>query len=123
MNLDSDFLSWETVDDSTEMHVLFNTDEVISAKEKEIENWRRNGVYEEVNDVGQPALSVHWVVTEKVKEGETILKARLVARGFEEDTLDLQKDAPTCSKEAVRIALALASVNGWKCHTMDIKAA
>ena len=29
-----------------------NTDEVMSAKEKEIENWRRNGVYEEVNDVG-----------------------------------------------------------------------
>ena len=58
-----------------------------------------------------------------MKEGETILKACLVARGFEEDTLDLQKDAPTCSKEAVRIALALASVNGWMCHTMDIKVA
>ena len=40
VNLDSDFISWETVDDSTEMLVLFNTDEVMSAKEKEIGNWR-----------------------------------------------------------------------------------
>ena len=123
VNLDCDFLSWETVDDNTEMLVLFNTDEVMSAKENEIENWKRNDVYEEVDDVGQKTLSVRWVVTEKIKKGKTIVKARLVARGFEEDTLDFKKDSPTCSKEAVRLALALASVNGWKCHTMDIKAA
>ena len=123
VNLDKDVTSWEILDDSTELLVLFNTNEVMAAKEKEIENWKRNGVYEEVEDVGQQSLSVHWVVTEKETADGTLVKARLVARGFEEDSLELQKDSPTCSKEAVRLALTLASAKGWVCHTMDIKAA
>ena len=36
-----------------------------------------------------------------MKDGKSIIKARLVARGFEEDTVDLRTDSPTCSKEAV----------------------
>ena len=61
-------------------------------------------------------------MTGKEKGGDTIMKARLVAKGFEEETLELQKDSSTCSKEAVRLALALASVKGWMCQPMDIKA-
>ncbi|KAG0724834.1 Retrovirus-related Pol polyprotein from transposon RE1 [Chionoecetes opilio] len=58
MDLDRDFTSWETVDEVTEMFVLFNTDEVVCAKEKEIENWRTKEVCEEVENVGQQAISV-----------------------------------------------------------------
>lgn len=47
----------------------------------------------------------------------------MVARGFEEDTLELRNDSPTCSKEAVCLALSLAVANGWNCHSMDVKAA
>ena len=62
-------------------------------------------------------------MTEKLKEGKTITKARLVARGFEENTENLKKNSPTCDKESVRLLLALASINSWDCHTVDIKSA
>ena len=55
-DLKKDFSTWKIVDDDTELLVLFNTEEVLRAKEKEITNWRDNEVYEEVEDVGQGAL-------------------------------------------------------------------
>ena len=123
MDLDKDFTDWEIVDDNVEMLVFFNTDEVMIAKRKEMENWERHDVYEEVENVGQRAVSVRWVVTQKVKDGNPFVKARLVARGFEEHDLDVQKDSPACSREGIRISLAIASAKGWLCHTMDIQAA
>lgn len=81
-----------------------------------------------MDDIGQNAISVRWVMTEKLVHKKPCVKARLVARGFEED-MEFQKDSPTCSKEAVRIvlavliALAIAATNDWNCHTMDVKAA
>ena len=76
-----------------------------------------------MDNVGQDALSVRWVVTEKMKDNKPVIKARLVARGFEEDTLEFRKDSPTCSKEAVRLALTIAATNNWDCHTLDVKVA
>ena len=69
---------------------MYNSEEVCMAKEKEIQNWRQNDVYKEVE--GQVTVSVRWIITEKLKEGETVTKARLVARGFEEDSLTMKKD-------------------------------
>ena len=80
-------------------------------------------MFEEVDYEGQPLISTRWVITEKVKNDEVITKARLVARGFEEDTLALRKDSPTCSREAVRITLAMASSMQWPCRTVDAKSA
>lgn len=74
-DVNKDFSTWEVVDDDTEMLVLFNSEEVLCAKEREIKSWQDNGVYEEVDDVGQETLSVRWVVTEKVKGGRTMVKA------------------------------------------------
>ena len=113
----------EEVPEDVEMIVFFNTDEVTAAKEKEFISWRENDVFEEVENCGQDTISVRWVVTEKVKQGETIVKARLVARGFEENSDYLRKDSPTCSKEAVRLAISIASSKGWECHTIDVKSA
>ena len=73
-----------SVNDETEMIILFTNDEVMQAKEKEIESWRINDVYEEVIDVGQKVIAVRWVVTERFKAGLLLTKARLVARGYEE---------------------------------------
>ena len=123
VDLQKDFSSCEVVSDSTELLVFFNSEDIIRAKESEIDNWRSNDVYEETDNVGQDAISVRWVVTEKLKDGKSIIKARLVARGFEEDTVDLRTDSPTCSKEAVRLTLAFASANQWICHSIDVKAA
>ena len=68
-------------------------------------------------------MSVRWMVTEKVKDGNTFTKARIVACSFEEDLVGLHKDLPTCTREAVHLAISLALSKGWKCHTVDGKAA
>ena len=122
-DIKKDFEDFDVVPDEAEMLVLFNTQDVMAAKDSEIKNWRENGVFEEVENEGQTAISARWVVTEKQKGKEVITKARLVARGFEEETTNMRKDSPTCSKEAVRLVLALASTKEWECHTLDVKAA
>ena len=123
VDLDKDLSEWNVVSDNAEMLIFFNSTEVLTAKESEIKNWNNNGVYEEVDDIGQDAMTVRWVITEKIKNGKSVIKARLVARGFEENTESLRKDSPTCSKEAVRLALSFASSNQWDSHTIDVKAA
>ena len=49
-----------------------------------------------MNDVfdGQATVSCKWVFTEKFVNEITVVKARLVARGFEEDSSDLRTDSP-----------------------------
>ena len=113
----------QEIADTAEMIVLYSNDAISKAKDKEMENWCSNSVYEEVPNEGQKLISTRWVVTEKVKEGKTITKARLVARGFEENTSSLRKDSPTCSRESVRILLAIAASNQWICNVVDVKAA
>ena len=109
--------------DDQEVTILFCDDGSERAKEKEMQNWLENDVFEEVENKGQKAISVRWVITEKMVEGKVITKARLVARGFEENTENLRKDSPTCSRESIRLLLAVASLNEWKCHTVDIRSA
>ena len=41
--------------------------EVIEAKEKELENLTKYGVFEEVEDNGQERISSRWVITKKEK--------------------------------------------------------
>ena len=105
------------------MIILFNNSSIRKAKMKEIENWLAHDVFEEVTDEGQATISVRWVITERVLNGDLDLKARLVARGFEEDTSHLNKEAPTCGTDIVRLTTAIASSIGWNCHTVDVKAA
>ena len=113
----------QVVPDAAEMLVLHCNDAVTRAKEKEMENWRANDVYDEVPDEGQSTISTRWVISERIKEGVAVTKARLVARGFEEDTSALRKDSPTCAKESVRVLLSIASSKSWICHVVDVKAA
>ena len=105
------------------MLVLYSSHEVDKAKDHEMKNWNDNNVFEEVEDNGERTLSLRWVITEKLKDGEKVVKARLVVRGFEEDTFTLRKDSPTCSREAVRLTFSIASSRKWKCHALDVKAA
>ena len=113
----------KAVPDEVEMVVFYSTEEVMKAKEFEVQSWQENDVYEEVEDTGQEFISVRWVITEKLKDGKPVVKARLVAMGFEEDTSDFGKGSPACSKESIRLALALASAFGWECHSLDVKSA
>ena len=80
-------------------------------------------VYDEVKYVGQPVISTRWVCTEKMKGDNLVCKARLVARGFEEDSSSLTNDSPTCSKDSFRIMLSIVASKQWKIHSINIKSA
>ena len=57
-------------------------------------------MYYEVDEEKESSISVRWVLTEKLIEGKTQVKARLVARGFEDaGRNDVRKDSPTCERE------------------------
>ena len=86
--------------------------DVLQALTDELDKWKDMDVYEAVHDEGQSCISTRWVITEKYKEGKKVVKARLVARGFEENNLSsLRKDSPTCGKDC------------WKINALDVKAA
>ena len=82
---------------------LHDSKRVREAKFNELQNWKRYNVYEEVCDNGQPCISVRWVCTEKHIDGKpSIVKARLVGRGFQEVKDDhFRSDSPTAGKECV----------------------
>ena len=50
------------------------------------------------------------------------MRARLVARGFEEEEF-IQSDSPTLSKAGFRIILVTAASKRWQIQTTDIKSA
>ena len=102
--------------------VIYDPD-VVEAKKAELENWIDLEAVDWVEDKGQKLISTRWVITEKeYPDGEVKPKARLVIRGFEENE-DIQADAPTASKTALRIVLALAANYDWSISTVDVKAA
>ena len=90
---------------------------VRDAMEKELKKWKDFNVYEEVKDEGQKSISVRWVMTEKDE-----IKARLVARGFEEKE-NIKSDSPTVTKEVLRMFFTICSSKGWKEKSMDVTAA
>ena len=92
------------------------------AKMREIENWRKNHVFEEIPFVGQPSVSTHWVLIEKSIDGKKIVKDRLVARGYEEQQL-WQTDCPTYKKECLRLIWSIFASKGWQSNSIDIKSA
>ena len=80
-------------------------------------------VYEEVADEGQKTLGTAWVLTEKVKENETIVKARLCVRGDQEETGDVRTDSPTVRKGNINIFLTVAAREGWCIWSSDVASA
>ena len=114
--------SWQPIHDDCEVLVAVNTDAVHKAKALELQAWKANNVFDEVEDDGQQTVSLRWVVTEKIKDNKPVVKARLVARGFEE-TLEQRTDSPTCSKDALRVGLTAIATAGWQCRSVDVKSA
>ena len=99
------------------------TQEVLDAKAKELKNLVDNDVYEAVPDRGQRRVSTKWVMTEKFKENIRLVKARLVARGFEENLKNTRTDSPTCSRQALRLCFVTAATMGWEIHSLDVTSA
>ena len=98
--------------------------EVIKAKEREYENLTDYNTFEEVKDNGQQRISSRWVITKKEKHDgqKTEYKARLVARGFQEECKP-QADSPTAMKESIKVFLALAANEEFDLQSVDIRAA
>ena len=95
--------------------------EVIQAKQVELQNWKDMEIYEEIKDQGQKVISTRWVIMEKICEGQKGAKARLVARGFEDED-QVPSDSPTAAKVTLRTVLAITANEGWIIETIDIKA-
>jgi hypothetical protein len=97
---------------------------VVEAKEVEVNNLKLFNTYEEVDDVGQPTVGSHWVITKKEKHDgqKTDYKGRIVAKGFQE-TEKPQSDSPTVMRESVKIFLSVAANKDYELVSVDIKAA
>ena len=131
LNFDCDVSEWvisERFSSDTEVALLNSKlDTVVdvemnNAKMQELEAWRSHNVFDEVVDEGQQTISVRWVITPKVVDGIPSVKARLVAKGFQEQQ-DFRKDSPTCSRESIRLTLAVISSKKWKLQGFDIRRA
>ena len=124
MDFGKDVSDMREIREDEEIMITITDDKTMEAKRKEITNWEKNEVFEEVDWEGQPTISTRWVVTEKQNKDGRMIKARLVARGFEEHLGEcVVTESPTCSKEALRLALSVMLMRDWKCNTIDIKAA
>ena len=89
---------------------------------QELESWRKREAYSKEEDLGQSCISVRWVITQKFKNGESFIKARLCTRGFEEMN-NFPTDTPCCSRISVRLIFALIASNQWKVQAIDVKRA
>ena len=92
------------------------------AKMNELESLKKQEVYCEEEDTGQSCISVRWVLSSKIKNGENVIKARLCARDLEE-IKDFPTDSPCCSQIAVRSIFVLITSNKWKVQANDVKTA
>ena len=58
----------------------------------------------------------------KMKDGNSVVKTRLVARGYEEESLNwVRKDYHTCCEESLRSLLGIIVSFKWNVKTLDIK--
>jgi hypothetical protein len=90
----------------------------VKAKEVELNKLKEFDTFVEVEDNGQTRITTTWVLWWK---GD-IIRARLVARGFEE-TESIRSDSPTVDKSSIRLILALCTSKGWQVQTTDVKSA
>ena len=68
---------------------------ILEDRLNEPDKWKKYEVYEEVPDNGQKTISVRWVCTEKDTEERKVIKACLVACGYEEEDSVFLKNSAT----------------------------
>ena len=71
--------------------------EVAKAKLKQPADWKAFDVYDEVEDLGQEKITGTWIFVKKEIDGKEGIKARWVAKGFQEER-EIKADSPTVSK-------------------------
>ena len=103
------------------------TPEIVEAKKKELDNLKIYETFEEVDEkdvTNENIIGSRGVVTEKQKQDgqKQQVKARLVARGFQEKEKP-QSDAPAAHRESFKLFMAVAAMKGFKVSSLDIRAA
>ena len=130
INFDKDVNVWENADQDSESEEYILSEvflaqenhDIESAKIRELESWKENNVYCEVEDKQQSCISTKWVIKPKVIDGQTSVKARLVLKGYEEE-IEFRTDSPACTPEIVRLAIAIITTQRWKLCSVDFKTA
>jgi hypothetical protein len=99
----------------------------IIAMEEELNNFKRNEVWELVPRPKQNVIGTKWVFGNKQDEFGVVTKnkARLVGKGYTQvEGLDFGETyAPVARLESIRILLAYATHHDFKLHQMDVKSA
>ena len=116
---------WQSTTDEIQQDISFLSelnDETLLAKQRELSSWKDEHVFDEIDDNGQNTISTRWVLKPKIIDGKHSVKARLCARGFEEDK-HFRTDSPTCSREGVRVALVVIACHKWELKSLDFKSA
>jgi hypothetical protein len=99
----------------------------IIAMEEELNNFKRNEVWELVPRPKKNVINTKWVFRNKQDEFGVVTKnkARLVGKGYTQiEGLDFGETyAPVARLESIRILLAYATHHDFKHHQMDVKSA
>ena len=104
----------------------FFSDEVSSAKQRELDAWAKFQVYSPVPEkkVNKSVVDTRWVLTWKDIDGCRAVKARLVARGFQDPDL-AEGLVDTSSCVALRSShlqvISLSALKRWRLWSLDIK--
>ena len=88
----------------------------------DLESWKSQGLYTEVDDNNQPCVSTRWVITKKLIEGKPVIKTRLCVRGFEK-IQDFRTDFLCCSRLDIQSVLLVIISNKWHLKSADAKTA
>ena len=103
---------------------------ILDAKEAEVKNHQKFGTFSMVKldsltpEQQTKIIPAVWAVVWKGSQTSGKYKGRLCARGDKEPNVDsIRTDAPTASKDSIRLLLTLAASMGWKLHSLDFQAA
>ena len=118
-SIDFSKVYWDTVEINT-VFMTATEDVLEKARTEEYKKLSFWDVFEEIQDIGQQKIKSRWVYSEK-NNGK--VKARLVARGFEDvERSNLVKNSLTCSRDTFRAFLAVAStMSKWIFGSLDVK--
>ena len=114
----------ESYDELQVHHTLMvkSVEDIKEAKERELLEWKKENVYSEEDDINQECISLRWVLKEKITGETRTMKARLCARGYEEEQ-NFCTHSPTCSREGFRFAACIIAGNKWNLNSLDVKTA
>ena len=98
-----------------------------AAQSKEMDQWVDNAVFSIARRAGVPIdriMSMRWILTWKDAPENSIAKARLVIKGFQDpDLCTVRAEATTLSKLGRHLLLQMAASNGFTLEMGDVKTA